>query len=331
MSVSRIYRLLRLVTLLQSHRGRSADDLARELEVSRRTVFRDLNMLELAHIPYYFDPETGGYRIGSHFFLPPVSLTLTESLAILMMTGRLRASASLPLAGQAARAAMKVESALPPGIRDHVGSVLDRLHVDLGPVSRHEGLDDMFDELTAAIAHRRVCKLVYISFLEQQQMRLTVHPLRMIFVGRAWYMLAWSVRHKETRTFKLGRIKKLTVTGETFRQQAPQPSRAEGDGERVFGLAWSMIPEGAVYDVRLHFDPKVAGNVAEVQWHPTQQVKWNDDGSIEFGASVDGLGEITWWILGYGDQVEVLKPKALRDRVRAAAERTAARYDRPTD
>ena len=91
MSVSRIYRLLRLITLLQGSRGYSADELARELEVSRRTVFRDLNMLELAHIPYYHDPDTGGYRISRHFFLPPVSLTLTESLAILMMTGSHRA------------------------------------------------------------------------------------------------------------------------------------------------------------------------------------------------------------------------------------------------
>jgi len=46
----------------------------------------------------------------------------------------------------------------------------------------------------------------------------------------------------------------------------------------------------------------VAGNVAEVLWHQTQRVEWNDDGSIEFHATVDGLGEITWWLLGYGSQ-----------------------------
>ncbi len=328
MSVSRIYRLLRLVTLLQCSRGRSADDLARELEVSRRTVFRDLNMLELAHIPYYFDPETGGYRISRHFFLPPVSLTLTESLAILMMTGRLRSSTHLPLMGQAARAAMKVESALPAEIREHVGSVLDRLQVDLGPVSRHEGLDEMFDQITAAIVQRRVCKLVYISFLEQEQIRLTIHPLRMVFVGRAWYVLAWSVRHKETRTFKLGRIRKLTVTEEVFNppRQAGGGNFSDSVGKSVFGQAWSMISEGKVYDIHLHFDKKVAGNVAEVQWHASQQVQWNDDGSIEFNVSVDGLGEIMWWILGYGDQVEVISPPELRQSVGQVASRTALRH-----
>ena len=324
MSVSRIYRLLRLVTLLQSHRAWSVDDLARELEVSRRTVFRDLNMLELAHIPYYYDPETGGYRISRHFFLPPVSLTLSESLAVLMMTGRLRSSTRLPLAGQAARAAMKVESALPAGIREHVGSVLDRLHVDIGPVSRHEGLDDMFDELTRAVAARCVCEIVYISFYERQQMRLTVHPLRLVFVGRAWYMRAWSEHHQEARTFKLVRIKKLTVTDQTF-PDTPVDRSPEADGG-VFGQAWSMIPEGRIYDIHLHFDAKVAGNVAEVQWHATQEVQWNDDGSIEFRARVDGIGEITWWILGYGDFVEVVSPPELRRRVGEKARNMAQRH-----
>lgn len=323
MSVSRIYRLLRLVTLLQGSSGYSADELARELEVSRRTVFRDLNMLEMAHIPYYHDPDTGGYRISRHFFLPPVSLTLTESLAVLMMTGRLRSSSRLPLIAQAARAAMKVESALPSGVREHVGSVLDRLHVDLGPVSRHEGLDDLFDQLGGAISQCRVCKLVYISFLEQQQTRLTVYPLRMVFISRAWYVIAWSVRDKEARTYKMGRIRKLTVTEQTF---SPPVEPGGSAGENIFGQAWSMISEGKMYDMHLHFDKKVAGNVAEVQWHASQRVEWNDDGSIEFHVSVDGLGEISWWIFGYGDRVEVISPPELRHRIGQAAQRTAERH-----
>ena len=64
MSVSRIHRLLRLITLLQGARRYTAADLAGELEVSKRTIFRDLNMLELARIPYYFDPKTGAYTIS---------------------------------------------------------------------------------------------------------------------------------------------------------------------------------------------------------------------------------------------------------------------------
>jgi len=81
------------------------------------------------------------------------------------------------------------------------------------------------------------------------------------------------------------------------------------------GRAWSMIPEGRIYNVKLRFLPKVAENVAEVQWHSTQKVTHNSDGSVTVEFRVDGLGEITWWILGYGDQVQVLRPKKLRQKI----------------
>ncbi|MCK4602409.1 MAG: HTH domain-containing protein, partial [Phycisphaerae bacterium] len=95
MSVSRIYRLLQLITILQGRRSYTANELASELDVSRRTIFRDLKMLEFAHIPYYFDPDSGGYKISRHFFLPPINLTLSEALAMLLHTGRMTGSSRL--------------------------------------------------------------------------------------------------------------------------------------------------------------------------------------------------------------------------------------------
>jgi len=322
MSVSRIYRLLRVITMLQSGRSYTAGELAEELEVSRRTIFRDLNMLEMARIPYYFDPESRGYKISQHFFLPPVNLTIAEALAMLILTGRTGSSRQLPLLSQGARAAAKVESVLPTSIREHVGKVVSRVGLSLGQVSRHEGVEDVFDQLTGAIASRKVCRLVYVSFHERRQIVTTIRPLRLIFVGRAWYLLAYSASYRQTRIFKLGRIRKLTVTKRTF----DKPK--DVDMEKHFGDAWCMIPEGKSYNVHLHFEPKVAGNVAEVHWHHTQRVEWNPDGSLEFHAQVDGLGEISWWILGYGDQVRVVSPPALKKRIRQTAAAMLAKYDR---
>ena len=175
-------------------------------EVSERTILTDnLNMLELAHIPYCHDPDTGGYRISRGFFLPPVGLTPAQSLAALMMTGRLRSPTGLPQLGQGARLTMGVEGALPGGIHDHIGG---------GSVGRRDGLDGTFEELTSAIAVRRVCKLGYVMNAPRQQVRLMILPLGMIFAGRGWHVLAWSVLHQEIRRFKLGCIRRLTVTDE---------------------------------------------------------------------------------------------------------------------
>ncbi|KKM22484.1 hypothetical protein LCGC14_1624910, partial [marine sediment metagenome] len=155
MRVSRIYRLLRLITMLQSGRNYTADELAEELEVSRRTIFRDLNMLEMAHVPYYYDRDRGTYRINSHFFLPPMNLTLVEALTLLVAAGRARRSSVLPMARISERAAVKLESALPAPVREHVGRVLSKLVIRPGPEARHEGLDRTFDRLLSAVAEQR--------------------------------------------------------------------------------------------------------------------------------------------------------------------------------
>ena len=319
MRISRIYRLLRLITMLQSGRSYTVAQLAAELEVSRRTVFRDLNVLEMARVPYYYDRQRGAYRINQHFFLPPLNLTLPEALALLVAARRTVGSAVLPMARASEQASVKLESVLPQPVREHLGTVLTKVAVRPAPPARHPGLDEDFDRLLAAITERRLCRLVYLSFQERRQITVTVEPLRLVFIGRAWYLIAYCRRHRQQRTYKLGRIRKLVVTDRTF------PAR-EVKEDGLFGDAWCMIPEGRLYDVHLHFEPKVAGNVAEVNWHRSQQVQWNPDGSIEFRARVDGLGEITWWILGYGDQVKVVGPPELAERVAAVARSVVALY-----
>ena len=305
MNVSRIYRLLRELTLLQSGRSYTASQLAAELQVSKRTIFRDLNAMEMARIPYYYDPASKGYRISRHFFLPPVNLTLPESLALLGMAGGLQKETNIPLFSQGARAAAKIESVLPEAIRQHVGSVIDKLSLRLGAMAKHDGVEENFDLISGAIIQQKICKIKYGSFFHGKDITATVHPLKQVFIQRAWYLLAWSVSDKAIRTYKLIRIKSLKITDSTF------VSQHEKMIEKHFGLAWSMIPEGKIYKVHIHFSPKVAGNVAEVQWHKTQQVKWNKDKSIEFYADVDGINEITWWLLGYGDMARVVTPKIL--------------------
>jgi predicted DNA-binding transcriptional regulator YafY len=87
-----------------------------------------------------------------------------------------------------------------------------------------------------------------------------------------------------------------------------------------------MIPEGELYDVHLHFAAKVARNVGEVQWHANQEVTFRPDGSCDFRVRVDGYYEISWWIMGYGDQVEVLSPEPLRERMAEVASNLHACY-----
>ena len=341
MKVERIYRLFRLVTLLQSGHHYTAAELAEALEVSRRTVFRDLKALELARVPYYFDTDAGTYRLGEGFFLPAVNLTLPEALAVLALAGRMEKIDHVPLLSHSAMAAAKISSVLPEAIREQAGRIVDSLSVQLGPVAQHDGVRPTFDALASAIVRRRVCEIDYERFTpgtpgapgagtaasagKVESLSFTIRPLRMIFLRRAWYLLAWSVADKGIRTFKVIRFRGLRVTKQTFPDTHSEALRTH------FGEAWMMIPEGQLHKIHLRFTPKVAGNVEEVQWHESQKTTRREDGSLDFHVEVDGLGEIGWWILGYGDQVKVLKPKTLVKRIAATARSMVAQYDSPAE
>jgi len=95
------------------------------------------------------------------------------------------------------------------------------------------------------------------------------------------------------------------------------------DLREYFDYAWSLLRQGRIYDVELRFSPQIAAEVAEVRWHNTQTVSFEDDGAATLKFRVDGLNEITWWILGYGDQVEVLSPPVLRQKIAQIASKQA--------
>jgi len=91
--------------------------------------------------------------------------------------------------------------------------------------------------------------------------------------------------------------------------------------------AWHMIPEpGPDQHVVIRFEKLVARNVAEVSWHKTQKLVWRKDGRLDFHVKVSGIHEIAWWILGYGDQAEVLRPIELRRLIAARAREMVKRY-----
>lgn len=322
MNVGRLHRVLRLVTILQSGAGRSANELARELGVSRRTLFRDLKMLETAGVPYYFEPGRG-YRIASDFFLPPVNLKVGEAMGLMTLARIASAQGDQPLLQPAAEAVRKLIAMMPAPIRDVCQEMMTRVSVSPPATSQPEPIAEHHAALQQAIDQQRVVRMHYHPLSDDGETRVTLHPYHLHFEMRSWYVIGYGEQARQIRTYKLMRIGLLELLDRTFRLTQPF------DIDQHLGKAWRLIPEGRVYDIELEFTPKVARNVAEVRWHRTQQHQILDDGRCIMHFQVDGLGEISWWLLGYGDQVYVRKPKALRDRVaryyRSALDKIAQR------
>ncbi len=299
---------MQILTALQAGKNYTADDLANMFETSRRTIFRDLKELQAVGIPYKFNPKTHGYAIDPEFFLPPIDLTLQEALGLLLLVHKVRGHVQLPFKNSALLAALKIENNLPPKIRQHCNTALRNISAKPSPHAPMSLLDKTFAQLQRAVSKKHKVQLQYYSLFERNLINLELCPYHLMYHHRAWYVLGLSSLHKSIRTFKLNRIRRLKVSDKVF------VSGKTFNLADYLGSAWSMIPEGRIYNIKLRFLLMVAENVAEVQWHHTQKVTRNQDGSAILEFRVDGLGEISWWILGYGDQVQILAPKALRNK-----------------
>ena len=309
MKPGRIGRVVKILTTLQAGKSYAVSDLSKLFGRSRRTIFRDLKELRSVGVPYHYDARGGGYTVDPEFFLPPINLNLQEALSLLLLVHKARGQIQLPFKNSALLAALKIENNLPARIRQYCNTALRNISARADAQAPMRVLDETFAQLQKAITKKREANILYHSLFEGKVIDTELCPYHLLYSRRAWYVLGLSSLHDSIRTFKLNRIKQLRISDKCF------TSGEDFDLYDYLGKAWSMIPEGRIYNVKLRFLPKVADNVAEVQWHSTQKVARNSDGSATIEFRVDGLGEITWWILGYGDQVQVLAPHALRDRV----------------
>jgi proteasome accessory factor B len=308
----RLHRLLRLLELLQSGRVYNSLQLSEAIGVSRRTVFRDLRLLENAGLPVMFDDQRQGHLIRAQVLLPTGKFTLEETLSLLVLCHELGNSGQgIPFYRAAQSAAMKLMSNLPQRLRESTLKSAESISVRLDPHNPMPASKTVFETLSQALADRRQVRISYESLDEQKTISTLLSPYRLLFSRRSWFAIGRSSLHRQVRTFNVGRVLKAEVLDSSYRI----PERFNLD--RYLGNAWHLMREPrARHTVVVRFQPLVARNVSEVQWHKTQQLLWRKDGSLEFRATVDGLREIVWWILGYGSHAEVLKPAKLREMVR---------------
>jgi proteasome accessory factor B len=202
-----------------------------------------------------------------------------------------------------------------------VQSLAGCIKLRLNPLDRLEGSHEVYSQLVASLVARQVARIRYRSLTEWDEIETKLRPYQLLFSRHAWYVIGRSSLHGGVRTFNLGRIEHVDLLAAKY-------ARPRGFSlARYLGNAWNIMPgPGPDDQVVLKFSAMVARNVAEVAWHRTQRLEWLDDGSLRFHVRVSGLNEIVWWILGYGDQVEVLRPAKLRKIVAQRVRRLSELY-----
>jgi len=352
----RLARMLRVVTVLRGHpEGIRPPEIARRVGVATRTVYRDLRALE-QEVGVAVWSDAGLWGVVGEEFLPPLKLTLDEAMAV-VLSARLMVRYADKYDPDLAAAFEKLEAVLPRPLAEHVERTLDVL----AQHPRDEAFSEHVHRLTRAWAERRVVTLEYEPAAygpEASARQAVVRPylIEPSLQTHALYLIGWDETRNGMRTFKIERIREVSLTPESF-----DPPDAEIDG--MFERAWDIIADQEPIEVVLRFAANVASRVREARWHPSesvaediiadqpptavvlrfsptvatrvqeatwhasQRVQREPDGSLTWRATVAGTIEIRLWILSWGDDVEVLEPLALRADVAATTARALARYE----
>lgn len=313
-------RLLSILLLLQVHRRMTAGELARRLEVSERTIHRDMAALGMAGVPVTAERGTGG---GWHL-LDGYRTNLTglneAEIQALFLTRPPRILADLGLDRAAEAGLIKLLAALPAMARQGAQDARQRIYVDVaGWRSSHEPIPHLATLQEAIWSEQRV------RFTYHRTDGVTVErlaePLGLVAKGSIWYIIA--VVEGELRTYRVSRVQSATLTGECFTR--PPDFDLATYWESSASQFTATLPR---YDARLRVAPEVLPLLRSGS-HYTRILSEGapeSDGWVPIEISFEEAHGARECILGYGAQIQVVEPAELRDEVVHAAEATVALY-----
>lgn len=280
-------RLFRLLYLLLEHQQMTAGELAERLEVSTRTIYRDVDILSQAGVPIYAaQGKGGGIALMEHYTLDRAVLTDEEQVRLLT------ALRSLPDSLGGAEVATKLSALFRP-------SQSDWLKVELTPW-KNQGDERDFAFYKDAILRGHILEFTYISACSVQR-RCRALPARLVFKGRAWYMQGWQPEKESYRTFRLSRVLDVQNTGETMTLPAPPPDIEDGFDEGNVGLIDLRFSPAMAHRVYDEFDPK--------------DIEREEDGALRVRVPYPIDGWLYGYLLSFGVGVEVLEPCWLKGQL----------------
>jgi len=307
--------------LAKSRAGVALDDLAADLEVVRRTVYRDLDALMLAGFPVVSEKRDGRvfYRFLDTFRLGDVPFTPDEILALAFGEDLLRVLEGTVFHDSIRSALAKIRAGLGPELADYLARLGAAFRVLPGPHKNYAHLRDTIRTLNDAVLAQHSVQIRYRTGRTGALSSRTLDPYRVWYRSGGLYVVGHDHKSGELRTFAVDRITKIEATASRF------AVAAGFDFEKYVGSSFGVIMEPAAR-VRILFESRWAGYVAERTWHPSQKLSPQPGGRIELAMEVGGTDELRTWILSFGDGALVLEPAALRDGVARELAAALERY-----
>jgi predicted DNA-binding transcriptional regulator YafY len=322
----RASRLLSTLLLLQTRGRMTAREIADELEVSIRTVYRDVEALSAAGVPVYADRgAAGGYQLLDGYRTKLTGLTADEAEA-LFLGGGPGPAAELGLGSVLAGAQLKLLAALPPELRSRAARIRERFHLDAPGWFREADHVPTLTGIADAVWNQRVVRVHYRRWGDEELER-ELEPLGVVLKAGLWYLVAAPRDGGEPRTYRVARILTLETLDAHFERpagfdlwrywnaRASEVTAALYQAEAAVRLSPSGMELAPVV-----LRPHTARALADREW-PV-----DDDGWTCAVVPIESIAAARSELLALGGEIEVVSPAALREQMRDAASALASLY-----
>jgi len=323
MRQEQVLRHWKILLKLEAHRvGMSPKQLAEEFRVSERTIYRDLLTLQDAGFPFTSEKIDG----VTHYYLtehPGLTSKLgfgpSELLALYLSQGILSQLRGTIFQEAIESLLEKVNAILPESAREYFRELEASIIIDLFTRRDYRKKSKEIQAILSSLRERTTLNFLYFS-PARGELERELDPYCLWVMGDSLYLIGYCHINREIRTFLLDRIKKAASTKKRFKL------KAGFDFRKYTEESFRVIRGDEKYEFELKFDPKVSFLIEERTWHPTQKLVKNPDGSITLKFKARGLEEVKSWALSFGELVEVIEPKPLREQIKSTCERIFKKY-----
>lgn len=318
-------RMLRIHEELRRGALTNCTKLASKLEVSRKTIVRDIAfMRDRLDLPIEYDALIQAYRYTHPVnSFPTVQVTEGELMALLVARRAVEQYKGTPFHKQLELAFDKLTN----GLKDRISfSPAEELQA-VSFKNAGLGKTDLvaFNALSTAVLRQVEVEFEYRKPGARARETRRVQPYHLSHRENLWYLVAMDTERQAMRTFAVPRMNRVKVSTRRF-------ARPENfSPEQFFANALGVMGGSGDYLVRIRFDSEAADRVRERVWHESQQLKELSDGGVEVAMRLGALPEVERWVLGWGKLAEVIAPTELRDRVGSAARALVSRYGAASD
>lgn len=307
---SQASRLHDLIRILEARYGATVDELVEECQVTRRTIYRDLQAIIDAGYPLVNERQDDGHVLYSFISgfskMPPIVFSLEELMTLYLCRGQLDFLEGTPFQDDLNAIFSRIRSNLPPRSVAH----LERLAEASSP--RFLGFKDyshhkeLLGSLRQALLKQQQCQIDYRP-VGREVSQYQIDPYTLLFYKNGLYIGGYAHNRDGLRLFAVERIEGIELLDQRF--QVPDDYRVD----QLTGTAFGLIEEGETHELELYFSSEVAPYIRERIWHPEQEIVEHEDGSLLLRFSASGDREILSWLYSFIPHVKIIGPESLRD------------------